>query len=161
MKKTWIWIGVVVVILIVIGYSAAQNSTFTVYPVFCQDWFTGNTPNPPAVQDFSSCHQPRAYERQTFSADTSKDEVIQTSPDTSDVHKLDSCTIQDGQHWSCGGDFSKMPGGMLAATQISRGGDNFNEYGLTNVIFVTESQWDSINKGKDSVCGTKWCEDSK
>ncbi len=47
---------------------------------------------------------------------------------------------------------------MLASTQISRSGEKFNEYGLTAVVFVTESEWNSINAGKTSVCGLKWCD---
>lgn len=155
MTKTqgWIIVGVLIIALLfgaaVYFPSTAQSSTFTVYPVGCADWYTGNTETPPAVQDFSNCHKPEAMERQIFTVDTSKNQVIETSPDGSQVINLNDCTIQDAQHWSCGsGDFSQMPGGILGATQVSRSGDNFNEYGLSAVIFVTEAQWDSINGGQ-------------
>ena len=162
MKKVGFIFDGVVIVIVFLALVGGNSSTFTVYPVTCVDWF-GPAPSytftPPATQDFSNCHHPEAMERQTFSVDTSKDQVVQTSPDTSDVHKLDYCTIQDGQHWSCGdGGFSKMPGGIFASTQISRGGDKFNEYGLTAVIFVTESEWNSINNGKTSICGLKYCD---
>jgi hypothetical protein len=166
MKKI-IYLSVIIVILLGVSifYFKDKTSIFTAYPVFCQDWFntndtTINTFNPPAIQDFSNCHKPKAEERQVFSVDINKNNVIQTSPDNSSVIKLDFCTIQDTTHWSCGsGDLSKMPGGMLAATQINRSADNFNEYGLYSVIFVTKSQWESINNGKMSaVCGSKWCD---
>jgi hypothetical protein len=120
-------------------------------------FLNSHTETPPATQDFSTCHKPEALERQAFKVDTSKNQVTQTSPDGSDVNALADCTIQDQQHWSCGS-LSTMPGGILAATQISRSGDNFNEYGLSGVIFVTEAQWKSINGGKDSICGTTWCD---
>jgi hypothetical protein len=147
MKKIITWV-VVVVIAILGVYSYGQYSTPTVYPVFCEDW--GHTP--PTTQDFSSCHKPYAYARETFTVDVPKNQVIQTSPDTTEVNKLNYCTIQDETHWSCGdGSLLKMPGGILATTKISRSGNRFYEYGLINVIFVTESEWSSINNGAPGI----------
>ena len=144
-EKNLVWGGVAVIILIIIFYLATQNSNFTVYPIQCNN----------AATDFSSCTHPEALARETFNADTSKSQVIETSPDTTDVDNLNYCTIEDSQHWSCGDNtaflYSKMPGGILAATQISRSADNFNEYGLTDVVFATESQLSSLNNG------TAWC----
>jgi hypothetical protein len=139
-RNIWIGAGIVAVVLITL-VAISQSSTFTVYPVQCNDWLK----TPPATADFSNCNQPEALARQTFTADTSKNQVIETSPDNSDVVQLNSCTIQDGQHWSCG------QGGIVAASQTSRSGSNFNEYGLTGVAFVTETQWNSINAGKPST----------
>jgi len=164
MKKS-IWIVIVVVILLVEVYSASQSSTFIAYPVQCNDWIMPSYPwtvTAPDIQDFSHCAKPEAMDRQTFSVDISKNQVTEISPDTADVYKLNYCTIQDSQHWSCGnGDYSGMPGGMVAATKINRSSDNFAEYGLSTMIFVTKSQWDSINGGKSSVCGSKWCDSSQ
>ena len=142
-KKAWVWVGLGVVVLILVVYAVEQNSIITVYPVFCKDW--GDTP--PAVRDFSTCKQPYAYARETFNADTSKNQVIETSPDTSDVDQLDPCTIQDAQHWSCGNSGNEI----LGATQTSRSGDNFSMNGLINTILSTESQWNSINNGAPSA----------
>ena len=145
----------VVVSIITLAIIGGTSSSFTIYPVQCNDWLS----TPPTIADFSNCHQAKALERHTFTVDTTKNEVTQTSPENADVKKLNYCTIQDSQHWSCGdGSFSKMPGGILAATQISRSGDRYAEYGLTGVIFVTEDQWSSINNGKSSICGSKWCD---
>ena len=163
-KKLFLVIGGIVVLLILLVAVSVDNSNFTVYPVQCNDWIDTS----PTVVDFSNCKKPKALERQTFSVDASKNQVTQISPDNADVHQLNYCTIQDAQHWSCGGyGLSKggsllglpdSPGGILASTQISRSGSNFSEKGLTNVIFVTESQWDSINNGKSSICGLNWCD---
>jgi hypothetical protein len=151
-KTPLIIIGIAIIIFILM-FSGNGNSNFTVYPVTCIDWFT----TPPTVVDFSNCNQPKAMNRQTFSVNTTNNQVIQTSPDTADVHQLEYCTIQDEQHWSCG-DWLKMPGGVFASSQISRSGENFVEKGLTGIIFVTKMQWDSINNGKSSECGLKWCD---
>jgi len=151
--RPWAWaIIIIVVVLIGLAYLGSQSPTFTVYPVTCVDWFK----TPPPTTDFSNCHEPKAMNRQVFTADSSKNQVVETSPDSADVVQLNSCTIQDNQHWSCGS-ISSMSGGMLAATETSRSGDNFAEYGLSGIIFVTESQWSSINNGKSSECGLKWC----
>jgi hypothetical protein len=148
---------VILGVILLIGIIAPPD--FTVYPVQCNDWIMPTYPyteTAPAVQDFSSCHKPEALERQVFKVDVAKSQVIQTSPDGTEVTALQACTVQDKQHWSCG-NFTTMPGGILGATQMSRSGDNFTEDGLSAVILVTEDQWNSINGGKDSICGTGWC----
>lgn len=146
--------GVSIFFAMLVAFIDISSSEFTVYPVQCNGWIK----NPPTTAGFLNCQEAKALDRQTFSVDVSKNEVVQTSPDTSGIFKLNYCFIQDGQHWSCGaGDLFKMPGGMLASTQISRSADRFSEYGLTSVIFVTKSQWNSINKGRSSICGSKWC----
>src|ERR1700683_4063620 len=148
-KNIWIGIGVVgviIVILVVIGYSSKQNSTFTVYPVFCKDW--GN--NPPTTEDFANCQRPYAYARETFVVDQAKDQITETSPDNSSFYTLSSCTIQDNEHWGCGQSYD-----AFGAVEPSRSGDQFSENGAygtpVDTIFVTESQWDSINNGAAST----------
>ena len=146
-KKSWIWIGATIV---VIGagsvYFVEQRSVpFTVYPVFCKDW--GNTP--PTPEDFSNCHEPYAYARETFLVDQAKNQVTETSPDNSNFYTLSSCTVQDNEHWGCG-----PSSDAFGAVKPSRSGDYFSENGVygtpVDTIFVTESQWDSINNGAPS-----------
>lgn len=147
-KKTWIWAGVAIVILVIGAYLIEQSSApLTVYPVFCKDW--GNTP--PATEDFSNCHQPYAYARETFVVNQAKSQITETSPDNSNFYTLSSCTIQDGEHWGCG----PSSDAFGSANQPSRSGDNFNENGAygspVDTIFVTEAQWDSVNNGAPSA----------
>lgn len=162
-KKWWFWVAIAVLIFIVIGgIGSSQTGEFTAYPVQCNDWFMSTAPytfTPPATEDFSNCLKPEALAREVFNV--KNDQVFQTSPDpdVSGLDELKNCTIEDNQNWTCGGDnvSDVWSGGILDAIKISRTGDNFDEWGLTGVIFVTESQWDSINGGKDSVCGNTWC----
>ena len=145
-KQTWIWTGVVA-ILIIVGYSVEQRSVpFTVYPVFCKDWSS----TPPATEDFSSCHQPYAYARETFALNKDKSQVTETSPDNGNFYVLNNCTIQDNEHWGCTGANYDAFGGV----DPSRSNNYFSENGVYNTpvdtIFVTESQWDSINDGAPS-----------
>ncbi len=154
-RRVWIWVLVVIIVVFIfVGLSQSQNS-ITLYPIQCTDWAT----NLPTEPGFVNCNHSEALERQVFTVDSAKGQVMETSPDVTDVTQLKNCTIQDNQHWSCGdGSFFKMPGGILTATQISRSGDNFSEHGLRDVIFVTEDQWNSINGGRSSICGMKWCD---
>lgn len=150
--RPWAWVVIIIFAVIIGIYLSSQSQTTAVYLVQCNDWFKVK----PVTLDFSNCQEPKAMNRQVFTVDVSKNQVIQTSPDTADVIKLNSCTIQDNQHWGCG-TINSMSGGMLAATLTSRSGDNFAEYGPTNIIMVTEEQWNSINNGKSSQCGLGWC----
>ena len=146
-KKSLILIGGAIIIILIVGAYLFEQSqtTFTVYPVFCKDW--GNTP--PATEDFYNCHQPYAYARETFVVDKTKNQVTETSPDNSAFYTLDSCTIQDTEHWGCG-----SSNDAFGAVEPSRSGDNFSEKGYAgtpiDTIFVTESQWNSINNGAPS-----------
>ena len=237
MKKAVLIVGLAIVFMILLDVVIIDNSSsFTSYPVFCGNWAPPGT-----MKDFDHCYQAKALDRQTFSVDTSKNQVFQTSPDTSDIHQLESCTIQDGQHWSCdAGGSDRILGALFS---ISFSGGNFSEWWYSqepeisvsiphdqtsqpkmsvedfgkliqkkypvyadrdaslvgqkalekypvyadrvegtpkksftittppptptppppakeSVIFVTKSQWDSINNGKTSVCGLReWCDE--
>ena len=147
-RKRWILIGAIVAVLLIGGLLLfGQNSAaFTVYPVFCKDW--GDTP--PTTEDFSNCHQPYAYAREMFALNKDKGQITETSPDNGNFYTLNNCTIQDNEHWGCSGQNNDAFGYV----DPSRSGDHFSENGAygtaTDTIFVTESQWDSINNGAPS-----------
>ncbi len=148
-------------VLAVIGavgiFSSLFPQSYTVYPVGCAISDSANlTVNSSGELDFTHCQNPQAGERETFKVDAGKNQVIETSPDSSDVVALKDCTVQDDEHWSCG-DYSNWSGGIFGAIVTSRSGDNFSESGLSGIYFVTESQWNSINNGKPGSCSTDAC----
>lgn len=159
MSTVWIFIIIGIVSWLA---SIIAPGDYVAYPVQCNDWLSSEYPyteKDPPTKEFSSCKKPEAMERQIFKVNVKEEKVIETSPDTSDVISLSACTVQDKNHWSCGSsDFSSMPGGILASTRINKSENNFSEYGLSAIIFVTEDQWNSINGGKTSICGSKWCD---
>ncbi len=129
MKKIAIWVTVIIIVLFVYSsYSYNKNLNATLYPVLCKDLEAQ-----PFVNDFSKCKQPEALERFNFFIDTQKNEVLVTFKDTGRILKLDPCTIIDELNWDCGL-FSKNDGNL-------RGGGS----GVS--MYVTESEWNSINNG--------------
>jgi|ERR1035437_1117746 hypothetical protein len=138
--KTWSIIVAIVFIVIVISLIGQNsNSEFTVYPVFCSDWIKA----PPSVADFSNCQQPQALEREVYKVDMANQQVIESSPDSALFYKLESCTVVDSQTWKC-----ESGASMVGAR--SRSGEKFVAYGLTAIIFVSQSEWNSINNGAPS-----------
>jgi hypothetical protein len=144
MNKTQaLLLGMVAVLIIGAYLFENQNSaSFTVYPVLCKDWAN----NPPAVEDFANCHEPYAYAREVFTLNESKNQITETSPDNSSFYTLNSCTIQDNEHWGCGQSYD-----AFGAVSPSRSGSNFSENGYAgspiDTIFVTQTQWNSVNNG--------------
>ena len=140
-----IWAVIAAVIVIWLVASASYVKSITMYPVFCKDWVGAKdwSYTPPAVADFANCHKPQALPREVYTTDMENKRVIESSPDSVTFYELTSCTIVDVQTWKCEGGAS-----MVGAR--SRNGQKFVAYGLTAVIFVTESQWASINNGAPS-----------
>lgn len=127
---------VVAVVAIWLRAGYVSLGSYIVYPVFCQDWIK----TPPAVVDFSNCHQPQALAREIYTTDLTNKRVIESSPDNADIYELTSCTIVGIDTWKCEG------GGSMVGAR-SRNTDRFVAYGLTAVVFATEAQWSSINNG--------------
>lgn len=148
-------------ILVIIGifglFGLLLPQNYTVYPVGCAISNSTNlTVSSSGALDFTHCQNAQAAEREVFKVDAAKNQVIETSPDSSDVVSLKDCTVQDNEHWSCG-DYSNWSGGIFGAVVTSRSGDNFSESGLSGIYFVSESQWSSINNGKPGSCSSDSC----
>lgn len=162
-----IWIGLGMVVLVVVVYFVVQSSNssvtgsdLTVYPVQCDDWFptnynqnyTDDNSNEPkgGARNFQNCLQKRALGRIAFKIDKANSQVIEWDPDitSSGFTKHTGCTIVDSNNWSCDND------GLLG--DITGFGSNngiFFKNGYVHALFVSKTQWDSINNGAPTPFG--------
>lgn len=111
-----------------------------VYPVQCDDWFEGIT----VSENFENCLQPRALSRISFNINASSKEVIVWYMDDENDYAFSqktNCIIVSSQNWSC-------DHGNISSFGFNQG--KFFKNDFYNVIFVSKSEWDSVNDGKPS-----------
>ncbi|HUD03120.1 MAG TPA: hypothetical protein VMR46_03890 [Candidatus Paceibacterota bacterium] len=142
-----IWIGIGIVVLVVGAYLIGQSSgissgSITEYPVQCAN---------PDATNFSNCKSPIALEQSEYFIDKANQSVTITYPSESNstLTKRTDCVIVDSSNWSCGGDEAPPLGGFGFKNGIyfSGGWDTMN--GTLSIIYVSQSQWNSINHSQD------------
>jgi hypothetical protein len=168
-----ITLGIIIFVILVGVYyigkginSPVASSDVTVYPVQCDDWFSqSNDPNSYASQmkglddgtnrnepegearNFQNCLKRRALSRISLKIDKANQQVIKWDIDnggTPAFSKSIDCTIVDSNNWSCDNK-SSYPFGFNDGSYF--------ESDFTHVIFVSKTQWNSINNGAPTPLG--------
>ena len=139
-------VGIVGIILVGVGYVIFLNSnsstiSIKVYPVQCPE---------PNVTDFSTCAKPMALQQSEYFLNKEKQTVIIAHPSEPSVGLVAgvNCKIVDSSNWSCGDhSSSESDVGFVNGNYFSGGWGTNN--GKWSIIYVTESQWNSINNGHE------------
>lgn len=150
-------LGLIIVSLFIIAGAAyfawnqnGGNQEIIVYPVQCDDWIKAAPPL--ETQNFQNCHQRRALDRVGIKIDKTNNTVvnwfIDENPPT--FYTATNCAIANSDNWGCNNGAVISTG---AGESFGFNNGKFFNNAYTDVIFVSESQWDSINNGAPTPFG--------
>jgi hypothetical protein len=127
----------------VVGQSTSSSSEGIIeYPVQCAN---------PNATNFSNCTSPMALETSEYFLDKANQTVTITYPSqpNSTLVKGADCVIVDSSNWSCGSNEPPPLGGFGFKNGTYFSGGWVTNNGQWSIIYVSKSQWDSINHGQE------------